>query len=152
MNRAKIEDVLLKMGVPAGIKGFIYIADAVEYIDEHGTDVSITKWLYLDIAKKRNTAPSRVERAIRHAFRIARSGRGDYKVVEKYIGFMHCENSNSLMMLYAKIKQECAEKADEAERKEETEEADRKITALEIREIFRQELRLALNELRKTTI
>lgn len=30
MSRAKIEDTLLAMGVPAGIKGFNYIADVIE--------------------------------------------------------------------------------------------------------------------------
>lgn len=52
MNRAKIEDVLLEMGVPAGIKGFNCIADAIEYIDEHGTEISVTKELYPSIAKR----------------------------------------------------------------------------------------------------
>lgn len=34
MNRAKIEDTLLAMGVPAGIKGFNYIADAIQIFGE----------------------------------------------------------------------------------------------------------------------
>lgn len=151
MNRAKIEDVLLKMGVPAGIKGFAYIADAVEYIDEHGTDISVTKWLYPDIAKMRNTTASRVERAIRHAFEVARSCKGDYEVVEKYIGFMNCTNFSSLVRLHMKLKQECEEPQIEAEKKEDVE-PKTEITESEIREIFRQELRLALNELKEKAI
>lgn len=43
MNRTKIEDTLMKIGIPAGIKGFAYIADAVEYIDAHGEFIGITK-------------------------------------------------------------------------------------------------------------
>lgn len=109
MSRSKIEDLLLTMGVPAGIKGFNYIADAIEIFDEKGTDISITKELYPTIAKKNNTTPSRAERAIRHAFEVARSPKGNYDVVEKYIGFMNCENSSSLVMLYKRIKQECGE-------------------------------------------
>lgn len=62
MNRTKIEDTLLSMGVPAGIKGFTYILDAVEIFDERGTNISITKELYPAIAEKNNTTPSRVER------------------------------------------------------------------------------------------
>lgn len=151
MNRAKIEDTLLEMGVPAGIKGFNYIADAIEIFDERGTDISITKELYPAIAKKNNTTPSRTERAIRHAFDVARSPKGNYDVVEKYIGFMNCENSSSLVMLYKRIKQEC----EGAEKKEHVEEDSKKekedsVTAIEIREIIRQELRMFLNELRKS--
>lgn len=52
MNRTKIENVLMDMGVPAGIKGFNYIADAVEILDEHKGDISVTKELYPSIAKK----------------------------------------------------------------------------------------------------
>ena len=105
MNRAKIEDVLFAMGVPARIKGFNYIVDAVEYIEDHGTDISMTKWLYPDIAKKNNTTPSRVERAIRHAFKVSRS-KGEREAVERYIGFLNCENSNSLKQLYMVLKRE----------------------------------------------
>ena len=46
MNRAKIEDTLFAMGVPAGIKGFNYIADAMQIFDERGADIQITKELY----------------------------------------------------------------------------------------------------------
>lgn len=106
MNRAKIEDTLLAMGVPAGIKGFNYIADAIQIFDERGTDIGITKELYPTIAKKNNTTLSRTERAIRHAFEVARSHKGNPEVVEKYIGFKNCNNSNSLKQLYMMLKRE----------------------------------------------
>lgn len=154
MNRMKIEDVLLAMGVPAEIKGFTYITDAVEYIDEHGTDISVTKELYPDIARMRNTTANRVERAIRHAFSFCYDTKGDYEVIEKYIGFTNQTNFSSLVRLQKKIKQECGGNAREetrnkTEKKESVAEPNMSITALEIREIFRQELRLALNELRE---
>lgn len=148
MNRENIEDALLAMGVPAGIKGFNYIADAVEYIEKHGTDFSVTKELYPEIAKRRGTTPSRVERAIRHAFEVARSGKGDYEVVEKYIGFINCTNFSSLVMLHKRIKRECEPEGEEvivgkADQPEIT------ITAPEIREIIRQELNAFLDEFKK---
>ena len=46
----------------------------------------ITKQLYPDIAKKFNTTPSRVERAIRHAIEVA-WGRGQTDVVESIFGY-----------------------------------------------------------------
>lgn len=144
MNRAKIEDVLLAIGVPAGILGFNYIADAVECIDEHGNEISITKHLYPTIAKKNNTAPSKVERAIRHAFEVARSRKGNYEVVEKYIGFVNCKNSSSLAMLHKRIKNEC--EPEELIAKENA------ITEQKIREIVRQELRMFLDESKEVKV
>lgn len=106
MNRTKIEDVLLAMGVPAGIKGFNYIADAIEIFDERGTNISITKELYPTIAKKNNTTPSRTERAIRHDFEVVRSYKGNPEVSDKYIGFINCNNSSSIKQLHMMLKRE----------------------------------------------
>lgn len=105
MNRAKIEDVLLAMGVPAGILGFNYIADAIEIFEERGTNIRITKELYPSIAEKNNTTPSKVERAIRHAFEAVRS-KGNSEAVRKYIGNINCENSSSLKQLHMMLKRE----------------------------------------------
>lgn len=53
MDRVKIENVLFDMGVPAGIKGFTYIVDAVEYINKNPSEtIHFTKELYPEIAKK----------------------------------------------------------------------------------------------------
>lgn len=151
MNRAKIEDVLLAMGVPAGIKGFNYIADAIEIFDKRGANIFITKELYPAIAKKNNTTPSRAERAIRHAFERARSYGGNQEMVNHYIGMDNCKNSSSLKTLYIRIKQEIGE-ADKKGCVEETskQENEPTITELEVREIIRQELRMLLNDLRET--
>ncbi len=148
MNRAKIEDTLLAMGVPAGIKGFTYIADAIQIFDERGTNISITKELYPEIAERNGTTPSRVERAIRHAFERVRSYRGNPEIINHYIGMDNCENSSSLKTLYIRIKQDCKE-TEKKERAEESQknETETTITALEIREVIRQELRMFLNEM-----
>lgn len=105
MNRAKIEDALLSIAIPASIKGFTYIADAVEIFDEMGTDISMTKELYPDVAEKNNTKAKRVEMEIRHAFEVARS-KGKLETVNHYIGFTNCSNSSSLKQLYMMLKRE----------------------------------------------
>lgn len=55
-------DVLMNIGVPAGIKGFTYICDAIELFntDPYYPDGKISA-LYIDIAKKvsHNTIKSR---------------------------------------------------------------------------------------------
>lgn len=105
MNREKIEDTLLAMGVPAGILGFTYIADAIQIFDEKGMDISIMKELYPTIADNNETTASGVERAIRHAFKVVRS-RGNSEAVSKYIGNVNCNNSNSLKQLHMMLKRE----------------------------------------------
>ena len=76
-------DVLMNIGVPAGIKGFTYICDAIELFntDPYYPDGKISA-LYIDIAKKYHTTPSRVERSIRHAFDIALTKGGSDKQTE----------------------------------------------------------------------
>lgn len=106
MNRAKIEDALLAMGVPAWIKGFNYIVDAIQIYVERGINVGITTTIYPAIAENNNTKPSSVERAIRHAFKIVRGTKGNPKVVEKYIGFKNPSNASSLKQLYMMLKRE----------------------------------------------
>lgn len=148
MNRTKIEDTLLAMGVPAGILGFNCIADAIQIFDERGTNIRITRELYPAIAERNDTMPSRVERAIRHAFEHTRSHRGNPDVINHYIGMDNCENSSSLKTLYIRIKQECTETEKEESIEETTKrENETSITALEIREIIRQELRMFFKEL-----
>lgn len=53
-----------------------------------------------------HTTESRVERAIRHAFEIANSDRGDYEVFEKCIGHINTTNGAALTSLYKHIKRE----------------------------------------------
>lgn len=106
MKREKIEDALLRMGIPANIKGFAYITQAVLLIDsEDGENLSFGM-IYSEIGRKFQGTRSQTERAIRHAFGIARDVRGDYDVVNHYIGFSNVSNSASLAQLYLMLKRE----------------------------------------------
>src|SRR5690606_36902470 len=65
---ANITSVIHEIGVPAHIKGYLYLREAISMVyNDIELLGSITKVLYPDIAKKFNTTASRVERAIRHA-------------------------------------------------------------------------------------
>lgn len=83
----KITDIIHEVGVPAHIKGYIYIREAITMVYE---DIellgAITKILYPDIAKKYKTTPSRVERAIRHAIEVAWN-RGNIESLSKLFGY-----------------------------------------------------------------
>ncbi|WP_188206114.1 sporulation transcription factor Spo0A [Alkalibacillus aidingensis] len=69
---ANITSIIHEVGVPAHIKGYLYLREAISMV-YHDIELlgSITKVLYPDIAKKYNTTASRVERAIRHAIEVA---------------------------------------------------------------------------------
>ena len=68
---AKIQDILLNIGIPANIYGFLYITYALQLIDQDPEYMyHVTKYLYVSIAKRFKTTPSSVERSIRHAISV----------------------------------------------------------------------------------
>lgn len=83
----EVTAVLHQMGVPAHIKGYQYLRDAIIFVIE---DINllgaVTKELYPMIAEKYNTTASRVERAIRHAIELAWD-RGNIDLMNKYFGY-----------------------------------------------------------------
>ena len=83
----RVTDVIHQIGVPAHIKGYQYLREAIMMAVEDMDAVSaITKVLYPSIAKKFHTTSSRVERAIRHAIEVAWD-RGDIETLQSYFGY-----------------------------------------------------------------
>ena len=84
---ALVTNVIHEVGVPAHIKGYQYLREAIMMVVNDIEVINqITKQLYPDIAKKFHTTPSRVERAIRHAIEVAWS-RGKADEVENIFGY-----------------------------------------------------------------
>ena len=84
---ALVTNVIHEVGVPAHIKGYQYLREAIIMVVSDIDIINqITKQLYPDIATKYHTTPSRVERAIRHAIEVA-WGRGKQDVVERIFGY-----------------------------------------------------------------
>lgn len=82
-----VTNIIHEIGVPAHIKGYQYLRDAILMsIEDMEMLNSITKILYPTIAKKHQTTPSRVERAIRHAIEVAWS-RGKMDTIERLFGY-----------------------------------------------------------------
>ena len=82
-----ITEIMHQIGVPAHIKGYHYLRDAISLSVTNSEVInSVTKILYPTVAKKYNTTSSRVERAIRHAIEVAWD-RGDIDVLNMYFGF-----------------------------------------------------------------
>ncbi|HBT47196.1 MAG TPA: sporulation transcription factor Spo0A [Peptococcaceae bacterium] len=83
----EVTKIIHQMGVPAHIKGYQYLREAILLVIE---DVNllgaVTKELYPMIAHKYMTTPSRVERAIRHAIELAWD-RGNVEMMNKFFGY-----------------------------------------------------------------
>ena len=82
-----VTSIIHEVGVPAHIKGYQYLREAI-MITVEDMDVinAVTKVLYPEVAKRFGTTASRVERAIRHAIEVAWY-RGDLETLQKYFGY-----------------------------------------------------------------
>ena len=82
-----ITKMLHELGIPAHIKGYQYLRDAISMVGRDREMMeAVTKILYPEIAKKNYTSSSRVERAIRHAIEVA-WGRGSLEVIDELFGY-----------------------------------------------------------------
>ncbi len=83
----KMTAIFLSVGIPAHIKGYHYLREAIRMVYYKPELIShITKELYPGIALRFNTSPSKVERAIRHAIEVSWT-RGKIENVNKIFGF-----------------------------------------------------------------
>ncbi len=81
-----ITKVLHELGIPAHIKGYQYLREAIELVINDVEFLgAITKELYPEVADNFNTTSSRVERAIRHAIEVAWE-RGNMEALNRYFG------------------------------------------------------------------
>lgn len=87
MLEMTISDIMREIGVPAHIKGYLYLRQAIMLtVKDPDLMHAVTKVLYPTVAKTNKTTSSRVERAIRHAIEVAWD-RGDVDVLASYFGY-----------------------------------------------------------------
>ncbi len=83
----EITAIIHDIGVPAHIKGYQYLREAIGLaVEDMDVINAVTKILYPTVARKFDTTASRVERAIRHAIEVAWD-RGDLETLQKYFGY-----------------------------------------------------------------
>jgi len=83
----EVTNIIREIGIPAHIKGYQYLRDAIMMIIEEMELLgAVTKVLYPRIADKYSTTPSRVERAIRHAIEVA-WGRGNMDMINRLFSY-----------------------------------------------------------------
>lgn len=107
---AEITHMLQEIGIPAHIKGYQYLRDALMLTVRDTRFLSgITKELYPKVAEKYGSTTSRVERAIRHAIEVAWN-RGQMEIINDMFGYTVQEekgkptNSEFIAMLVDKIR------------------------------------------------
>ncbi len=83
----QITNLFLTIGIPAHIKGYQYLREAVRMVlENHDILNRITKELYPGIARRFAATPSKVERAMRHAIEVAWS-RGRLDSINRIYGY-----------------------------------------------------------------
>ncbi len=82
-----VTQIMLDMGIPAHLKGYHYLREAV-LISEQDMEIvtSVTKLLYPSIAKRYHTTEQKVERAIRNAIEVSWK-RGNVLIFEEMFGY-----------------------------------------------------------------
>ena len=80
-------EVMLDIGVPAHLKGYYYLRDAIMMTEKDAEVVtSVTKLMYPAIAKRYKTTDQKVERAIRNAIEISWN-RGNTQTFARLFGY-----------------------------------------------------------------
>lgn len=83
----RITNLFLTLGIPAHIKGYQYLREAVQMVIADRNVINrITKELYPGIARRFDTSASKVERAMRHAIEVAWN-RGRLDSVNRMYGY-----------------------------------------------------------------
>ncbi|MGN0807174.1 MAG: sporulation transcription factor Spo0A [Candidatus Coproplasma sp.] len=105
----KISNIFISIGVPPHIMGYQYLREGIKMTCEDQSIINnVTKRLYPEIAKKYNTTPSKVERAIRHAIEVAWN-RGRIEAINSvfgvkvYIGAERPTNSEFIALVADKL-------------------------------------------------
>ncbi|MCL1853982.1 MAG: sporulation transcription factor Spo0A [Peptococcaceae bacterium] len=83
----RITKIIQYMGVPAHVKGYQYLRDAILFVIDDGELIGkVTRELYPKIADLYNTSATRVERAIRHSIELAWD-RGNIDYINRVFGY-----------------------------------------------------------------
>ena len=86
-RRSLIANTLHDVGIPANIKGYSYLIDALELtIANPEVAFSMTQSIYVPIARQHGVQPEQVSRAIKRAIDIAWD-RGDLDTLQSYFGY-----------------------------------------------------------------
>lgn len=85
LSECTIYNHLKRLGVPANLKGYNALMQAILLVDSNPYQVKVTKEVYAEIARATNSTAFKVERCIRNA--IERTfERSDPEILQEYFG------------------------------------------------------------------
>lgn len=104
----EVERLIIDLGIPPHIKGFLYIREAILMLFEDEVKIyGVTKVLYPEIAREYGTTGVRVERAIRHAIDVSWNKEGLTPIKEFFPNHMKKpSNTEFLAFLFRSIAQQ----------------------------------------------
>ena len=112
-RRQYITKIMLELGMPAHLRGYHYLREAVSMtMDNMELVGSVTKLLYPEVAKKFHTNDQKVERAIRSVIEVGWK-RGNEELLEEMFGYSgrngrkRPTNSEFIMVMADKICMDC---------------------------------------------
>lgn len=108
-----VTKIILDMGVPAHLRGYHYLREAI-IISQGDMEIvsSVTKLLYPSVAKHFHTTDQKVERAIRNAIEVSWS-RGNLETFEDLFGYSadtgkgRPTNSEYIARIADKVRMDC---------------------------------------------
>lgn len=110
-----VTTIMLDLGVPAHLKGYYYVREAIVLVELDWEMISsVTKLLYPTIAKRYHTTPEKVERAIRNAIEVSWK-KGNPNTFEDIFGYsvqtgkIRPTNSEYIARIADKIRLDIAE-------------------------------------------
>ena len=108
-----ITKLMIELGIPAHLRGYYYLRDAIEMTSQDMELVeSVTKLLYPEIAKRHRCTSQKIERAIRNSIEVSWE-RGNQELMEELFGYSREDgmkrptNSEYIVVLSDKIRAEC---------------------------------------------
>lgn len=102
MERMEIEEALMQLGLPVGMKGFKYITEYLLLWDTpEWRDVKTTA-IYEKVAKMNHTSAAGIERSIRYAFDVVRREEAHPELIRYYIGD-YSKNNCALKQMYLRL-------------------------------------------------
>lgn len=100
----EVTELLLKIGIPAHIKGFRILRRAILMtIEDSRVIESITNILYPDLADEFHSTPANIERAMRYAIEQAWQ-RGDMSVISSYFGWKKPANAEFIATIADRVR------------------------------------------------
>lgn len=107
--RDRVHEIFAACNISTGMKGVMYIADAIEYIDVDNCHDIVMEEVYTELSQKYHTTITKVQQNMRYAFIKAMKSENK-EMVKKYFTAPLKGNRSLLYHIYFELKREKVQK------------------------------------------